>query len=94
MSSAKVDKGSGRTKEVPPLIALRGISKVFGHVQALKNVDLRLAANEVVALVGDNGAGKSTLTKVLSGFYQPTSGTISVDGKRRRRLDWAARSSS
>jgi ABC-type sugar transport system ATPase subunit len=81
VSAAKVDKGSGRTKEIPPLIALRGISKVFGHVQALKNVDLRLAANEVVALVGDNGAGKSTLTKVLSGFYQPTSGTISVDGK-------------
>jgi ABC-type sugar transport system ATPase subunit len=65
-----------------PILELKGISKTFGHVQALWAVDFQLLPNEVMALVGDNGAGKSTLIKVISGAHQPTSGEIYIDGKR------------
>ncbi|MFJ9112444.1 ATP-binding cassette domain-containing protein [Streptomyces sp. NPDC102283] len=58
------------------LLSLRGISKSFGAVAALTDVDLDVAAGQVVALVGDNGAGKSTLVKVLSGVHQPDAGTV------------------
>ena len=63
------------------VLSLRGISKNFGAVSALTDIDLDVHAGEVVALVGDNGAGKSTLVKVLAGVHQPTSGTISFRGK-------------
>ncbi|MFF2861144.1 ATP-binding cassette domain-containing protein [Streptomyces rubiginosohelvolus] len=62
-----------------PLLSLRGISKSFGAVAALTDVDLDVSAGQVVALVGDNGAGKSTLVKVLSGVHQPDAGTIGFD---------------
>jgi D-xylose transport system ATP-binding protein len=64
-----------------PYLACRGISKHFGAVQALTDVDLDLNLGEVVALVGDNGAGKSTLVKIISGTETASSGTISVEGK-------------
>ena len=63
------------------LLSLRGISKNFGAVSALTEIDLDVHAGEVVALVGDNGAGKSTLVKVLAGVHAPSSGTISYRGK-------------
>lgn len=69
------------TKSGLPLIELRGISKTFGHVQALQNIDLAIYPGEVVGLVGDNGAGKSTLIKIISGAYQPDAGTIQIDGQ-------------
>lgn len=49
-----------------PVLALRGVSKRFGAVQALTDVELEVHAGEVVALVGDNGAGKSTLVKTIA----------------------------
>gem|GEM_PF-6191786 len=52
-----------------PLAELRGISKRFGGVVALDQVNLTIRAGEVIGLVGDNGAGKSTLINVLSGAY-------------------------
>jgi ABC-type sugar transport system ATPase subunit len=61
---------------------MRGISKAFGHVQALDKVDFEVYPGEVVALVGDNGAGKSTLVKILSGVYRADSGAVYVDGTR------------
>ena len=64
----------------PPVLSLRGISKRFGAVQALTEVDLDVRAGEVVALVGDNGAGKSTLIKVISGVGPADSGLISSAG--------------
>lgn len=64
------------------VLSLRGISKNFGAVAALTDIDLDVAAGEVVAIVGDNGAGKSTLVKVLSGVYPPDSGTITFEGKQ------------
>jgi D-xylose transport system ATP-binding protein len=67
----------GRT----PLLQLRGISKRFGAVQALTDVDFEVYAGEVVGLVGDNGAGKSTLIKIIAGIVQPDSGEIRFKGR-------------
>ncbi|MBT2497523.1 sugar ABC transporter ATP-binding protein [Agromyces sp. ISL-38] len=61
---------------------MRGISKSFGAVAALTDIDLDVSSSEVVAIVGDNGAGKSTLVKVLSGVHAPDSGTIDFGGER------------
>ncbi|MDP5219539.1 ATP-binding cassette domain-containing protein [Ruegeria sp. 2205SS24-7] len=65
-----------------PLVKMRGITKRFGGVTALSNVDLDAHAGEVLAIVGDNGAGKSTLIKVLTGVYQPTEGDIYLAGEK------------
>ena len=65
-----------------PLVQMRGITKRFGGVTALSNVDLTAHAGEVLAIVGDNGAGKSTLIKVLTGVYQPTEGEILLAGQK------------
>jgi simple sugar transport system ATP-binding protein len=63
------------------VLEMSHISKSFGPVTALVDVSIRLRQGEVLALVGDNGAGKSTLIKILSGFHQPDTGTITVKGK-------------
>ena len=64
------------------VLSLRGISKQFGAVSALTDIDLDVHAGEVVALVGDNGAGKSTLVKVLAGVHPPSAGTMTFRGKQ------------
>ena len=64
-----------------PYISLKNITKVFGGYAALNEVSVKVYPGEVLCLLGDNGAGKSTLIKVLSGFHQPTSGTIQVEGQ-------------
>jgi D-xylose transport system ATP-binding protein len=64
-----------------PLLSLKGISKHFGPVHALNDVDLDVPPGQITALVGDNGAGKTTLIKTVAGIWAPTSGTISWDGK-------------
>ena len=66
--------------EISPVLQLTGISKRFGAVQALIDVDLDLIANEVHALVGENGAGKSTLVKILAGIHRPDAGHLELDG--------------
>ncbi len=63
-----------------PLLELRGISKSFGSVQALTEVDLEVRPGEVMALVGDNGAGKSTLIKCVAGTHSADSGQVLFDG--------------
>jgi ABC-type sugar transport system ATPase subunit len=63
------------------LLSLRGISKSFGPVQALQNIDLDVPAGQVTAIIGDNGAGKSTLIKSISGIWAPSSGQIFWNGK-------------
>ena len=65
-----------------PLLAMQGISKRFGGVQALNGVNLEVRAGEVHALVGENGAGKSTLMHILAGVHQPDDGRIDWDGKK------------
>lgn len=63
-------------------LVLKNISKSFGEVKALENINFRLGKNEVVGLLGDNGAGKSTLIKIITGYHQPTSGEIFFNGKK------------
>ncbi|HEX7543191.1 MAG TPA: ATP-binding cassette domain-containing protein [Candidatus Limnocylindrales bacterium] len=70
------DPGSGET-----LLSLRGISKHFGAVQALFDVDLDLPSGQVTALCGDNGAGKSVLTKTIAGIHQADGGQMFWEGK-------------
>ena len=69
------------TEKIQPIVEMRNISKAFGAVQALRNVDLVLYPGEVLGLVGDNSAGKSTLMKILTGAYQRDSGEIFVAGQ-------------
>lgn len=64
-----------------PMLAMKGISKSFGGLRALMNVDLTLHSGEILAIVGDNGAGKSTLIKVLTGVHQADKGEIQIDGQ-------------
>ena len=71
-------------------LSLHGISKHFGAVSALTDIDLDVGAGEVVALVGDNGAGKSTLVKVLAGVHQPDAGTMTVRGQAVTAADPSA----
>jgi D-xylose transport system ATP-binding protein len=64
-----------------PLLELRDITKSFGSVQALADVDFEVRNGEVMALVGDNGAGKSTLVKCIAGTHSPDSGQILFEGE-------------
>ena len=66
---------------MPDLIRMEHISKFYGRVQALDDVNLVVREREIVGLLGDNGAGKSTLIKVLSGAVPVTSGTITIKGR-------------
>jgi len=63
------------------LLSLKGVTKTFGPVRALTNVDLEVPPGKVTALVGDNGAGKSSLIKTVSGLWPPDSGQIFWEGK-------------
>jgi D-xylose transport system ATP-binding protein len=65
----------------PPLLALRGVSKRYGAVEVLMDIDLEIRAGQVVALLGDNGAGKSTLVKVISGVSPADRGVIEWEGR-------------
>jgi rhamnose transport system ATP-binding protein len=67
-------------RETNPLLEMRRISKSFGGVQALMDVDIEVSTYSVHAVVGENGAGKSTLMKILSGALQPDSGEIRIEG--------------
>jgi D-xylose transport system ATP-binding protein len=81
MSSMAESVPAGEAARTPAL-QLKQISKAFGAVQALSNVDFEVYPGEVVGLVGDNGAGKSTLVKTIAGVNIPDSGEIFVDGHR------------
>ena len=64
-----------------PLLAMRGISKRFGAVQACAGVDLTLHAGDILGLLGENGAGKTSLMNVLFGTYAADEGTIAIAGR-------------
>jgi fructose transport system ATP-binding protein len=78
---ASAEGASPETVGAVPVLQTRGVSKRFGTVVALEDVDFEVYADEIVCIVGDNGAGKSTLIKILSGALQPDSGKILVDGR-------------
>jgi D-xylose transport system ATP-binding protein len=70
-------EGNGNT----PVLALRGVSKSFGAVKALTDIDFEVHDGEVVALVGDNGAGKSTMVKAIAGIHPADEGQILFEGE-------------
>lgn len=72
------------------VLSLRGVSKSFGSVNALTDIELDVAEGSVVAIVGDNGAGKSTLVKILAGVHAPTSGTVLFHGEAVEMADPSA----
>jgi D-xylose transport system ATP-binding protein len=67
-------------REPTPVLSLRGVSKRFGGVNALIDVDVDVRPHEVLAVVGDNGAGKSTLAGVIAGAHRPDAGEVLLDG--------------
>jgi D-xylose transport system ATP-binding protein len=77
MTTASVE-----TAPKQPLLDVKGVTKRFGAVEALTDVDFEVDAGEVVALVGDNGAGKSTLIKTISGAIRADDGEFLVEGRR------------
>ena len=68
------------TAEPSPLLEVRGVSKYFGNVIALKDISLAVAPGEVTCVLGDNGAGKSSFIKILSGVHQHDEGEVLVEG--------------
>ncbi|WP_460450506.1 ATP-binding cassette domain-containing protein [Alsobacter sp. SYSU BS001988] len=71
----------GTAAEAPPILSLRGVSKSYGGVNALVDVDLDVHRGDVLAICGDNGAGKSSLIKIISGAQPPSSGTMTLRGE-------------
>src|SRR5258708_29084760 len=63
-------------------LELKNISKSFGEVKSLQNVNMHVDQNEVVGLIGDNGAGKSTLIKIITGYHQPDTGELYFNGTK------------
>ncbi|MBX3083742.1 MAG: sugar ABC transporter ATP-binding protein [Anaerolineae bacterium] len=80
VATLSAEKSQSAAPATAPILEAKGISKAFGHVQALDRVDFELYPAEVVALIGDNGAGKSTLVKILSGVYHKDSGQVYIEG--------------
>ena len=82
-SPSRCNRGVRRvsTATAEPYAELRGVSKRFGGVQALTDIDLAFAPGSIHALVGENGAGKSTLGKILAGVHRPDGGELRVEGR-------------
>lgn len=65
-----------------PLLEIRNVSKEFGKLAALEDINLEVEEGEILGIVGPNGSGKTTLINVISGYYRPTRGTIYFEGKK------------
>jgi simple sugar transport system ATP-binding protein len=89
MSGLDVEKDlrSSATGQASPLLELRGVTKSYGKVGALADVNFSVGQAEIVGLLGDNGAGKSTLVKVMSGVVTPDSGTLRWEGDEIQMRD-------
>ena len=66
---------------VSPILELTNINKSFGHVQANKNINLKINKGTIHGIIGENGAGKSTLMSIVFGLYQANSGSIKINGQ-------------
>ena len=73
-------------QSAPPQLAVQSVTKRFGGVTAVGNVTVNVRRGEVMSVIGPNGAGKTSLLNMISGFYRPTSGSISLDGHDITRL--------
>ncbi len=74
-----------------PIVAIEGVSKLFGSVAAVRDVTLHVQRGEVLGLLGPNGSGKTTLLRMLTGYLSPTSGRLSVAGYDTERQRMEAR---
>jgi ribose/xylose/arabinose/galactoside ABC-type transport system permease subunit/ABC-type multidrug transport system ATPase subunit len=74
-------RGSTAVLTGQPLLEVRGVTKYFGSVSALRDISLNVYAGEVTCVLGDNGAGKSTLIKILSGVFPPDAGELLLEGR-------------
>ena len=74
------------TSGVGPFVRIRGLSKRYGSVEALRDVSLDARLGEILAIVGTNGAGKSTLVKIISGVLGLDKGELWLDGERVENL--------
>lgn len=81
MTQASLTPDSDQVPQSDVVLEIRDITKSFGHIVAIKNMNLTVRRGRVHTLLGENGAGKSTLMKILAGVYQPTSGSISLNGR-------------
>src|SRR6476646_10370461 len=68
------------THERPPILQVRGLRKSFGHAEVLRGIDLAVAPQELVFIIGPSGSGKSTLLRCCHRLEEPTGGSIRVDG--------------
>src|SRR5205823_10251824 len=85
---AQDDTSRTASLRVTPLLRLNNVSKTFGDVHSLRDVDFEIGQNEIVGLLGDNGAGKSTLVKIITGYHPPDpGGTIQWKGQNVHSLD-------
>ena len=78
-------RSDGRGPAEPPAIALRGVRKNFGSVQAVRGIDLDIASGEIVAFLGPNGAGKTSTIDIILGLSQPNAGSVAVYGMHPRQ---------
>ena len=69
------------------ILEAKNISKTFGNVKALEDVDFYLRKGKIYGLLGENGAGKSSLMNILSGIYQPEKGSIFINDVKQKNLD-------
>ena len=69
------------------ILEAKNITKSFGSIHALKNVDFYLYESKIHGLLGENGAGKSSLMNILSGIYQPEVGSIHINGNKVKKLN-------
>ena len=74
-----IEQVSGQTAE--PLLALNNVSKFFGGLAAVQDVDLQIWPKEIISVIGPNGAGKTTVFNLITGIYRPTSGDVRLAGK-------------
>src|SRR5919199_6474039 len=80
-------RSSGRVSDPEmPLLSARGVSRVFGGIRAVDDVDLNVKSGEIVGLIGPNGAGKTTLINLISGLLRPSAGSMLLHGQRLERL--------
>ena len=70
------------TEAATPILAVQGLSRLYGGVAAVAGVDLSVAVGDLIGIIGPNGAGKTTLFNLMSGFERPTAGTVTFDGRR------------
>jgi ribose transport system ATP-binding protein len=86
MTTSGPARGGETVSPASPVLTLRGVSKAFGAVHAVRDVSVDCRAGEIHALVGENGSGKSTLLGIASGFLAPDEGTVVIGETERRRV--------